>query len=247
MTRNASFMIHNPWGVSMGDAEEMERYASELRRREGQLALFYAEKTGMDPDELREKMRNETYFGSAEAQEWGFVSGIYEPEAVVRSLERPQYRAVALIQSIHNSNQEPDMSDAKDRNSVLAQIKALLNGNSASEAEKPEPVQETPEQDDKYAELSARLDELTAKLEESQAKEQEATQKVEQLEAVVAQKNEQFSAIMAKLSELEKMPVAAAPAPSHTQEKEAAALAGNGPQDLLEKEARIFNSLKKFR
>ena len=46
MSPNSQFMVHNPWAYVAGNADELETYTAELRRRETQLAQFYAAKTG---------------------------------------------------------------------------------------------------------------------------------------------------------------------------------------------------------
>lgn len=52
MPENAMMMIHKPWGISGGNANEMRDYADLLDKVEGVLIPAYASKTGKSTDEL---------------------------------------------------------------------------------------------------------------------------------------------------------------------------------------------------
>lgn len=76
MAENGFYMIHNPWGAAMGDAEELRKQAELLDRIRGNMVNAYAAKTGQSPEQIGEWMDAETWFTAAEAQAYGFVDEV---------------------------------------------------------------------------------------------------------------------------------------------------------------------------
>jgi ATP-dependent Clp endopeptidase proteolytic subunit ClpP len=70
---NAFFMIHDPWVMISGNAEELIKEAEFLRKIETTMAGIYAEKTGLEEAEILELMHAETWFTGEEAKEKGFA------------------------------------------------------------------------------------------------------------------------------------------------------------------------------
>jgi ATP-dependent Clp endopeptidase proteolytic subunit ClpP len=78
MAENALFMIHNPWGMAMGDAGTMRKMADSLDKVANSISLAYTSKTGKEDAAIRDFMNAETWFTAAEAQEMGFADEIAE-------------------------------------------------------------------------------------------------------------------------------------------------------------------------
>lgn len=76
MTSNSDFMIHNPWGGTMGDSEEVQKYADELKKIEQKVADFYAAKTKITTEEALQLMKDETFMTPEIALEKGFITEI---------------------------------------------------------------------------------------------------------------------------------------------------------------------------
>ena len=90
MTENSTFFIHNPWSMAGGDADEMERMASELRLIENRLASFYSKKTGQETETLLNYMKEETSFTADQAMELGFIQQIVTGvKAAARIQQKP--------------------------------------------------------------------------------------------------------------------------------------------------------------
>lgn len=70
------YMIHNPWNVAVGDADDMERAAEILRGIEETSCGFYQQKTGKDAEQIRAWMDAETWFTADEAAEAGFCDSV---------------------------------------------------------------------------------------------------------------------------------------------------------------------------
>lgn len=76
MPANAMMMIHNPWSLAVGDANELEHAADVLRKIEAQIRDIYSERTGNDPDAILEMMNEETWMTGTEAAEMGFADQV---------------------------------------------------------------------------------------------------------------------------------------------------------------------------
>jgi len=73
MASNAYYMIHDPWTLSMGSADDLRKDAGLLDRIGGSLAEMYVEKTGKSVAEIKQAMEDETWYIGSEAESFGFV------------------------------------------------------------------------------------------------------------------------------------------------------------------------------
>ena len=86
MPENA-MMIHKPWGIQGGDAEDMRKYADLLDKVENTLIPAYANKTGKSPEELAEMLSAETWLNGKECVEQGFADKLAEPLVAMASIK----------------------------------------------------------------------------------------------------------------------------------------------------------------
>ena len=91
MARGSQLMIHNAWGVTIGDTVDHERALRALDAHNRSLADIYAAKTGRSAEDMLELMAAETYLTADEAIEMGFADGRLESKAG----ETPQVEEVA--------------------------------------------------------------------------------------------------------------------------------------------------------
>lgn len=74
---NAFFMIHNPWGVTIGDADLHRKMADTLDKVAlGAIVSTYRAKTGADVETIETWMDEETWFAAEQAAEVGFVDAV---------------------------------------------------------------------------------------------------------------------------------------------------------------------------
>jgi len=88
MPANALMMIHNPWNVVIGDADELRKGADTLDKMKDSLVGIYARRTGKAEAELSEMMDAETWMSGDEALAGGFateVTGRVEAAALLRA------------------------------------------------------------------------------------------------------------------------------------------------------------------
>jgi ATP-dependent protease ClpP protease subunit len=76
------FMVHNPWSIAFGNAEEMERTVVTLRKMEGDFRAIYSKACGQDEDTIRGWMDEETWFTAQEAVDAGFAHEVLAAEPV---------------------------------------------------------------------------------------------------------------------------------------------------------------------
>ena len=80
MGEGALYMIHKPWTMAMGNANDLENKIDLLDKIEQQLITVYSKKTGLDRIELEAMLGEETWFDSSEALEKGFIDRTMEDE-----------------------------------------------------------------------------------------------------------------------------------------------------------------------
>jgi len=76
MPENAMMMIHDPSGLVIGTAEDMNKMAEALDKIKVGLVSAYHAKSGMDNDEISDLMKNETWFTAQEAVDHGFADSV---------------------------------------------------------------------------------------------------------------------------------------------------------------------------
>ncbi|WP_324710105.1 head maturation protease, ClpP-related [Pseudomonas citronellolis] len=90
MANNSLFMIHNPWTLAAGDADDLRKVAEMMDKAfEGIVASYQHRPLTIDDAELRRLINDETWMTAAEAKTMGFVDeilGAGEPLAANASL-----------------------------------------------------------------------------------------------------------------------------------------------------------------
>jgi len=81
MSPTAILMVHNPWGVAIGNADEMEHMAEVLGEVKETIMNAYEIKTQLPRKELSKMMDNETYMNPKKALEKGFIDEILYMES----------------------------------------------------------------------------------------------------------------------------------------------------------------------
>jgi ATP-dependent protease ClpP protease subunit len=76
MNRHSQIMIHDAWGLAMGNSADMTDLAARLDKESDSIASIYAEKAGGTIAEWRERMRAETWFYDQEAVDVGLADRV---------------------------------------------------------------------------------------------------------------------------------------------------------------------------
>ena len=78
IAQGAQIMIHNAWGMSVGDYREHHKSADLLSEIDHGMRRDYAAKTGKSEDDFIELMNEETWFTADEALDMGLVDRVYD-------------------------------------------------------------------------------------------------------------------------------------------------------------------------
>ena len=81
MAENAMMMIHNPFTIVYGDAEDMRSEAVVLDKIKDQVIATYRKRSDLSAEEISDLMDKETWFTSEEAKASGFVDEVLSSEA----------------------------------------------------------------------------------------------------------------------------------------------------------------------
>lgn len=80
MPKNAMMMIHKPWTITAGNANDMREEADTLDKIEESLISVYTDKTGLSAEEIKTLLEDETWLTASDALEKGFIDEIEETE-----------------------------------------------------------------------------------------------------------------------------------------------------------------------
>ena len=120
MAENAFMMIHDPWVVAAGTADELRGQADVMDKVQEKLVNTYVKRTGGNADDISEWMAAETWMNAEEALERGFVDSITEETrmaACVKDKSRYQHVPENLI-----APDRPRYDKAKQASSYMAAI-----------------------------------------------------------------------------------------------------------------------------
>ena len=76
MYNNAQLMIHKAWTVAMGNSDDFRQIGEVLDQLDGNIADVYAERTGLQRNQILAMMGDETYMSAEKAVELGFADEI---------------------------------------------------------------------------------------------------------------------------------------------------------------------------
>ena len=117
MAENGFYMIHNPWGMAMGDAAELRDQAELLDKIRLNMVNAYAAKSGQSAEQITEWMDAETWFTAAEAQAAGFIDEVTDSMAIAATANKftrlarfknPPVNLTARAQQMENPS-EPEI------------------------------------------------------------------------------------------------------------------------------------------
>lgn len=100
IAETGTVMIHNPWDIAIGDAEDMRTRADEIDRLKAIIIDIYAKKTGLDPNEIDALMTAETFMSAADAVEKGFADELEPGLAIAACAKLTKEQLVRLNESV---------------------------------------------------------------------------------------------------------------------------------------------------
>jgi ATP-dependent Clp protease, protease subunit len=216
MAANGFYMIHNPWGVAMGDSSELRDQAELLDKIRQNMVGAYAAKSGQSPELIQEWMDAETWFTAAEAHSYGFVDEVTDSLALAASanrftrLARFRHAPHSLLTPVDTSMEIENEIQSPEQPEVVETVEASVVSESAPE-EQPPVVEEVTEQAEPVAEVvevvEAPAEEVTEEVVEEivpQARLTAVDSILEKFNAAIAERDAiraEMSAIKSQLTE----------------------------------------------
>ena len=95
IAENGFLMIHDPWMVTGGTANELRDAADTMDKVQEQLVNTYVKRTGGDHEQIAQWMSDETWMNADEALERGFVDSIVEESKMAACVKhKDRYKQV---------------------------------------------------------------------------------------------------------------------------------------------------------
>jgi ATP-dependent Clp endopeptidase proteolytic subunit ClpP len=91
MASNAMMMVHNPWGLVMGYADEMRSYADTLDKVRESILTTYASRDGVDEGAISDLMDAETWLDAEQAAEVGLVDTVSEEKQMAAHVDLSKF------------------------------------------------------------------------------------------------------------------------------------------------------------
>jgi ATP-dependent Clp protease protease subunit len=80
IAKTASFLIHNPYSLAIGDAEEFKKQGKTLDEITNQLVDVYKNKSNLSDEDLKKIMSEDRIMTSKDAKKYKLVDAIFEPD-----------------------------------------------------------------------------------------------------------------------------------------------------------------------
>lgn len=130
MPKNAMMMIHNPWTMAVGNADELRKQADDLDQITKASVVTYLNKADgkLDESTLKELMDNETWLTAQEAVDYGLADEVMEPNKATASIDKrfaQRYRNVPkqLLQTIKADSDKDDKALEEKRKAIVENAK----------------------------------------------------------------------------------------------------------------------------
>ena len=95
MADNALMMIHNPWGMAIGDVNDFLKIIDDLNKvKDSSIMPAYQKQTGLEEEKIGELMDDETWMNATEAKEYGFIDEVTAEKKIAAHIDREKYKNV---------------------------------------------------------------------------------------------------------------------------------------------------------
>ena len=120
MPQNSTMMVHEAWGVGVGNKASLRELADMLDRVDGQLAGIYAARTGKDIDVISKWMQEEHWMSGDEALADGFCDEV-EPNKAIAACLTPEFFAKYKHppEALHPARAEPEQTPTAETGGIL--------------------------------------------------------------------------------------------------------------------------------
>ena len=92
--KNAMYMVHDPWVLAAGNQYDLREIADILGKIGGNMLDIYYDKSNIGKRELKQMMKDETWFTAAEAKDRGLIDTILDTGAAKAKFDLSIYANV---------------------------------------------------------------------------------------------------------------------------------------------------------
>ena len=188
MSENALLMIHNPWTLAAGEADDLRKQADLLDTMKSTLVRGYQRKSGMPAEEISRLMDEETWLTALEATALGFVDAIEDGIPAAASAKDLRHRFDTFARRMDESNSVATETEVAAPAVEVAVEEAPVT----VEAVVPEITEEPAAEE---AAPEAKADDSAEKLAALEAEKAEAIARAEAAEAELSKVKDAFAAL----------------------------------------------------
>ena len=129
--KTSMMMIHNPWTIAMGNAEELRKIADDLDMMGDVIKNAYMSKVNIGEDKLSELMNAESFLTAEQCFEYGFCTQVRDEtdgsvqavETALNQYENLYANKLANLESIKNAIKSIDETKSEE---VAQEVETLL-------------------------------------------------------------------------------------------------------------------------
>jgi ATP-dependent protease ClpP protease subunit len=188
MSENALLMIHNPWTLAAGEADDLRKQADLLDTMKSTLVRGYQRKSGMPAEEISRLMDEETWLTALEATALGFVDAIEDGIPAAASAKDLRHRFDTFARRMDETNSVATEAEVAAPAVEVAVEEAPVT----VEAVAPEITEEPAAEE---AAPEAKADDSAEKLAALEAEKAEAIARAEAAEAELSKVKDAFAAL----------------------------------------------------
>jgi ATP-dependent Clp protease, protease subunit len=126
MPSNTFMMVHNPWSVAMGNADDMREAADVLDKIGGSLLSTYCKRTGQSEDDMKAMLAKDTWLTADECLEKGFATKVTDPVSASASFDMERADLPAAVKAVFAMAQKtPEQIKAEADTAAAAEVERL--------------------------------------------------------------------------------------------------------------------------
>ena len=106
ISKHGKIMVHNPMipELKYANADKLLEYASQLRELESTLYSLYQVFTGLDVEEIKKLMDNETYISPEDAKKYGFVDEVIDIKKRSYEMTTVKFKKINMSKALNILN-----------------------------------------------------------------------------------------------------------------------------------------------
>lgn len=120
--RAAALMVHNAWGLVLGNRHDMREAADAFETFDGMMAAVYAARSGAERDRVAAWMDGETWFPGEDAVAAGLADDLLPSDEIAEDGE--QGAAASALRTIDTALARGDRLSRRERRALLSDITA---------------------------------------------------------------------------------------------------------------------------